>query len=480
MARNEKDEFDVLGDAALIDYELSQVPNTRSEEGSQFDTSNDDSRANDDLMDNGKLYEQLCTLKGENRYLRSTNEKLDFHVKNIDKENKAAKLMHEEESKRQHEAMNVNLAFKNKEIHDLTDKCRLLNDQLSQHVSTTSLGCENNGETFARKVHVERPRKRTRPSSSYDNDELEPSNHLPLSLLSGKHHSNPVLSSLPQWLIITCRTNAILASECNMNSIKQLIKSLVVDKSLCDSEHQQHDFSHTLFEDECSSSDSDELLDESSSDSKWSLNNSFQTLSNMSSSKESVVSEDLFNVISSNATVPCQSESDDCHNLSSYCLKSMFDVYDSNLQHANCLNSSMILLDTVCSSTNAILLKFIEDSLYSFYNTVLSTANTLESSTNSSSLNDGLQNGSSCCGHIETRKEIEYSASSSSSQTTPLHYSSPLSCYTCSSVSSESTLSFDSQGSAEITKSSPTKVDILQVLNVLKTLCTHDKNVSYQ
>ncbi len=458
---NEQDEFDDFGHAALIDYELSQESNTGLGEDCQSGSFlEDDPSANDHDLHHtcSKLHEQLCTLKGENRYLRSMKERLDIEIKNIDKENKATKLTHEEESRRQQEVINVTLAFKNKEIQDLTDRCKQLSDQLSRRLTSA----ENNNEMFSKKVEHRPARKRSRPSVCDSDDEKT----IVHSLVS-ERRSNSISSFSPQSLTIACHTNAILASECGINCIKELIKSLATNKPLTEHEQEQE----VLLYDDYNKYNNDDS-DSDESDTKW----LFDSLSQCPSDKaESFISEDSI----TNTPTPSQSDNDDlCF------LKSMYDVYDTHLQHGNCLSSSVVLSDTVCSN-NAEVLKFIEDSVHSFYNAVCLTLDTIDSTPSSVQSQDtnslpigGNSNGSD----NELKKEAVCCAptTSSSTQVAQFHYSSPLSGY--SSVSSQSTcsnLSNDSQVS-DTTKSKQTKLNILQVLDVLKTLCTHDKHVSYQ
>ena len=489
MEDNGRDDFDVFGSAALIEFELSQRPGTSI--GPDCQLNRPPSDAEDELQ---KFREQLCTLEGENKYLRSVNERLDRQVKSVEDDRKKQKLLYEQESRQQHEGLKADLAFKDKEICDLTEKCKLLTDRLNQHLSTATTDKENaaTSKPPPKLVHIEpRPtRKRPRPSSLGEGDRQ------PKHLTQPSNNNQPdSFSMLPskENLVIACRSNAVLASKSSIDFIRGIMKNLVIaqqsntwddgcDEGLEPVCHEETSIMPRYEEpepDETSSTDQLIAHDSPSFNLKLAFDSSSQPLS----SNAHLSSHPDMN----NSVFDCYNVEGATSNWSSLVLKSMLDMYDSGTDHPLCPSFFPVMFqpDLYCSNVDVSLMNFIENTLRSYYDLCRSLASSdLLFDENS----EEIHPSDNCTSHrysdgTKGNEEASGSSSSSCSGTSqptskpPPLSSSPSSMYSFSSCSSYTATS---QGTE--TKTSSLQMisisRVFTVLNILNTLTKYSPDVS--
>ena len=149
---DEETYLDALGTAALEVYELSQqvvdpISNPIIETDFTLPQTNNDTRTCNEPPFNTSLAsfkeipekmdevkDKLCTMDGENKILRSENEKLQHELRKKEDElqglflsHKKEKMMLEQQVKKEQQSYKSDLAFKDKEIQDLLEeKCKLL------------------------------------------------------------------------------------------------------------------------------------------------------------------------------------------------------------------------------------------------------------------------------------------------------------------------------------------------------------------
>ncbi len=461
---HDRDEFDSFGAAALFDYELSQVPRVA------FSSSVSPMTVEEESESCRKLREQLCTLEGENKYLRSVNDKLNRQLNTAEEEKKRLKMICEQESLRQCEAMKTNLAFKTNEIHDLNERCKHLNNLLQQQSSIDT-------RPSPRIVEPRTTRKRPRPHS-LEECEPNPKHSQPVSV-SENNNKAPTLN---ENLIVACRSSAILTSEGGMHLIREVMKNLAISQPIKEASLVLGDGISTSQPETVSEPTRWEESEEEGCGSYQSVRDSSsseaKTESESSSQFELSSPKYLSSSIEVLSNVHVTSDSSTTDVSSGVVLKNMLRMYESSAcQYLS--SSSCLPADFDCGvNSSRSFLHFIEQSILS-YHTLLRSLHSHDTSADSSFT------------QIPEPEDISGSASSSSnkseSQNIDLQSLSPHSMRfspipshgswdSFFSQSTRSSSSSSTQGTNDIkTKGS---ANISQILAILSTLCKFSQNVS--
>ena len=460
---HDRDEFDSFGAAALFDYELSQIPRVA------FSSSVSPMTVEEESESCRKLREQLCTLEGENKYLRSVNDKINRQLNTAEEEKKRLKMICEQESRRQCEAIKTDLAFKTKEIHDLNERCKHLNNLLQQQSSTV-----HTTRLSPRIVEPRTTRKRPRPHSP---EECEPN----------PKHSQPVsdnnkVPTLNENLIVACRSSAVLASEGGMHLIREVMRNLAISQPIKEtplvwaggvSQPETVSEPTRWEESEEEGRGSDQSVRDSSS-------LEVKTESESSSQFGSSSPDSSIEVLSN---VHVTSDSTTTDSYSGVVLKNMLRMYESSAcQYLN--TSSSLPADFDCGvSSSRSLLHFIEQSILS-YHTLLRSLQSHDSSADSSFTQiPELEDISTSSGSTNSGSSNKSEYQNIDLQTLSPHSASfspiPPSHTSCDSFFSQSTCSSSSsstQGTHQIkTKGS---VNVSQIFAILGTLCKFSQSVS--
>lgn len=478
-----KDEFDEFGSVALMDYELSQAPNTIS------DTNSNDCNA---IM---KLQEQLCTMDGENKYLRSKNEKLDYHIRKVEEEKKKCLTAYEQQCTKQQEALKVDLAFKEKEILDLTQRCKILEERVTQQISSNTENGNVGGNprplASSNRINIDvlrPPKKRPRPISMDANELIDQDMKIPVVQPSNTTSYQSTCTQPVLNVTVALHSNAVLASEGGIKLAKLLIKGHVVDQLVCDSGCLDIPAANGS----TTSIVSGARYDGYRSTAIGTLAN--DRFLNDSTSLESVLAQGRcvggsasFDVgiggnWSSGKPEDCIfNEFDkDCHGYTDMCsdssvriLRSALSMHDSIL-HPHSSTSPCILHSLIKSFDSDIsFLNFIENCMQRYHSFMESLS--LSSVNNKTSEEESSSSGNN---QPTWRFDSELSSTSLPSIGTITQWSSPSSCCSSSlsSSCSECTTTSTCSHTAELKASLP-NINIVLVFTILSTLAKHNSKV---
>ena len=533
----ERDEFDVLGQAALTDYELTQQAGTEVRYQSPL-TSNshnlDSAKERSDLVCLS-LQEQLCTLEGENKYLRTHNQKLELQLRDIEDSKLKYQVAFEQEALRHQESVKSDLAFKEKEIQDLKEKCcqlseRLKREQMSIETSTSSglpvcssgkhipLTSENSfghfqkRELIPNRTHLQplnlspsdpRPARKRPRKEENGNGELNTNEHELIGPFDWDGSSDKNREGIPGSLTFACHLTVALANEGETNLVKELIKRVLSKHPPCDCTYPNvsqavvaeqselmecSEFESTVRSHE-SSCESDLVSDTShlSSESLSSLLSSLTPSVSPGDNQSLVESEESssLTVCSDGSQVHVCSASDT--NLSSFqaYLANSLDISSSSVSPSLYNANSCALYS--CGLENPIydasVLKHIEKIIRQYYATIRSELGP-ETSCVTLTLSQG--DGDTCSGGMEseseavTHNEASYSYTTDDDSPTLPARLPPLSPSShCSTCSSQSTLcscsSTTSQDLGPVVALQ--KRNVLHVFSVLRVLCKYNRQV---